>query len=128
MRVESKRHTNAHRPLTSHSPTGVSIPPSPPDFSKPKRDSHLRVSLWSQFADGRRKCGAEEPFLMPCPFANDGLHLCETAIHEQFRSRDVATVIGCEKHHSLGDLIGCTEAAERKNVGNHLPALLAPFY
>ena len=23
MRVESKRHTNAHRPLTPHSPTGV---------------------------------------------------------------------------------------------------------
>jgi len=25
--VDNKRHTNAHRPLTSHSPTGVSIPP-----------------------------------------------------------------------------------------------------
>ena len=30
--VDNKRHTNAHQPLTSHSPTGVSIPPSPPDF------------------------------------------------------------------------------------------------
>jgi hypothetical protein len=27
MRVENKRHTNAHQPLTSHSPMGVSIPP-----------------------------------------------------------------------------------------------------
>jgi hypothetical protein len=26
MRVEIKRHTNAHQPLTSHSPMGVSIP------------------------------------------------------------------------------------------------------
>jgi hypothetical protein len=25
MRVENKRHTNAHQPLTSHSPIGVSI-------------------------------------------------------------------------------------------------------
>jgi hypothetical protein len=29
MRVENKRHTNAHQPLTSLSPIGVSIPPSP---------------------------------------------------------------------------------------------------
>ena len=28
--VDNKRHTNAHQPLTSHSPMGVSIPPSPP--------------------------------------------------------------------------------------------------
>jgi len=27
MPVENKRHTNAHRPLTFNSPTGVSIPP-----------------------------------------------------------------------------------------------------
>jgi hypothetical protein len=27
---------------------------------------------------------------MPCPSATNGLHLCETAIHKQFRSRDVA--------------------------------------
>jgi len=27
MRVENKRHTNAHQPLTFHSPIGVSIPP-----------------------------------------------------------------------------------------------------
>jgi hypothetical protein len=29
-RLENKRHTNTHLPLTSHSPIGVSIPPSPP--------------------------------------------------------------------------------------------------
>src|SRR5256885_6699659 len=46
--------------------------------------------------------------LMPCPSALNGLHLCEAAIHKQFRSRDVAAVVRCEKHHGLGDLIGCT--------------------
>jgi hypothetical protein len=30
--VDNKRHTNAHQPLTSHSPTGVTIPLSPPEF------------------------------------------------------------------------------------------------
>ena len=28
--VDNKRHTSAHLPLTSHSPMGISIPPSPP--------------------------------------------------------------------------------------------------
>ena len=56
-----------------------------------------------------------------------GLHLCEAAIHKQFRSGDVAAVVGCEKHHGPGDLIGCTEPAERNTVGNHLQALLVRF-
>jgi hypothetical protein len=64
---------------------------------------------------------------MPYSSALNGLHLCQTAIHKQFRSRDVAAVVGCEKHHGLGDLIGCTEPAERNSVGNHLQALLADF-
>jgi len=55
------------------------------------------------------------------------LHLCEAAIDKQFRSSDVAAVVGCEKHHGLGDLIGYTEPAERNIVGNHLLALLAHF-
>jgi len=38
--------------------------------------------------------------------AINGLHLREAAIHEQFRSRDVAAVVGCQKHHELSDLIG----------------------
>ena len=42
------------------------------------------------------------------------LHLCEAAIHKQFCSRDVAAVVRGEKHHGLGDLIGCTESAERR--------------
>src|SRR5438094_10655474 len=59
----------------------------------------------------------------PC----NGLHLCEATIHKQFRSRDVAAVVGCEKNHRLGDLIGCTEPAERNVVGNHFLAFLAHF-
>src|SRR5438876_11291944 len=57
--------------------------------------------------------------------ALNGLHLCEAAIHKQFRSRDVAAVVGGEKHHGLGDLIGCTAPAERNTGGQHLPALPA---
>ncbi len=40
-----------------------------------------------------------------------GLDLGETAIHKQFRSRDVAAVVGREKCHGLGDLVGSTEPA-----------------
>jgi hypothetical protein len=64
---------------------------------------------------------------MPRPSVIDRLHLCYAAIHKQFRSRDVAAVVGCEKHHRLGDVIGCTDPAERNNVGNHLQAFLAGF-
>ena len=44
--------------------------------------------------------------------ATGDLHLGETAIHEQLGSRDVAAVVGREKHHGLGDLLGCAEPAE----------------
>jgi hypothetical protein len=64
---------------------------------------------------------------MPCPSAINALHLCDAAIHKQFRSRDVAAVVGCEKHYSLGDLIGRTEPAERNTIGNHRLALFADF-
>jgi hypothetical protein len=37
--------------------------------------------------------------------------LCEATIHKQFRSRDVAAVVGCEKHHGPRDLIGYAEPA-----------------
>ncbi len=29
------------------------------------------------------------------------LHLCHAAIHKQFRSRDVGSVVGCEEHLGL---------------------------
>jgi hypothetical protein len=38
------------------------------------------------------------------PPLRDSLHLREAAIHEQFGSRNVAAVIGWEKHHGLGNL------------------------
>src|SRR5258707_436198 len=50
---------------------------------------------------------------MPCCSAIGGLHLCETAVHEQFCSRDEAAVVGCEKHDGLRYLIGSAEPAER---------------
>src|SRR5262245_15124684 len=56
---------------------------------------------------GAPDCGGRCRFGMP-PL-RDSLHLCEAAIHEQFRSRDVAAVVACEKHHGLGDLLGPTD-------------------
>jgi hypothetical protein len=38
------------------------------------------------------------------PPLRDSLHLREAAIHEQFGSRNVAAVIGCEKNHGFGNL------------------------
>ena len=64
---------------------------------------------------------------MPCTCAINGLHLCDAAIHKQFRSRDVAAVVGCEKHYGLRNLVGCTEPAKRNSAGKHLQALLARF-
>src|SRR5213594_571848 len=56
---------------------------------------------------------------------HSSLHLCDPAIHEQLDSRDVATVVGREEHHRLGNLVGSTEAAEWHRGGDHLRALLA---
>ena len=36
-------------------------------------------------------------------------HLCETTIHKQFRSRDIAAVVGCEKYDGLRDLFWFAE-------------------
>jgi hypothetical protein len=44
-------------------------------------------------------------------FSFKGLNLSETAIHEQFRTRDVTAVGGREKYHGFGDLVGSTEPA-----------------
>ncbi len=58
---------------------------------------------------------------------NDTLHLCEAAIDEQFRSGNIAGVVGCEKHNGLRDFIRCAKPAERNSAGNHLQPLLARF-
>jgi hypothetical protein len=39
MSVENKRHTNAHQPSISLSPTDVSIPPSPPFVRKANKNA-----------------------------------------------------------------------------------------
>ncbi len=49
MRIENKRHTNAHQPLTSHSPTEASIPPSPPDFSNSIQRRDLQTFYQKDF-------------------------------------------------------------------------------
>src|SRR5271168_431619 len=64
-------------------------------------------------------------FLLPRSCATGGLNLRQAAIDEQFRSRDVAGVVGGEKHHGFGDLIGRAESAERDRAGKHLQSLLA---
>ena len=65
---------------------------------------------------------------MPYLFAINGLHFCHAAIHKQFGSRDVAAVVGCEKHCRLGDLIGCTEPAERNTAGGKTTDELTPIF
>jgi hypothetical protein len=40
-RADNKRHTSAYQPLTSHSPIGATIPPSPPDFSFPTKNASI---------------------------------------------------------------------------------------
>ena len=52
-------------------------------------------------------------------------HLCEAAVYKQFRSRDVAAIVGCEKHDGFGSLIGRSEPSERNAFGDHLLAFLA---
>jgi hypothetical protein len=42
--------------------------------------------------------------------------LREAAVHKQFRSSDVAAVVGCEEQHGFRDLVRCTEPAERDTV------------
>jgi len=55
------------------------------------------------------------------------LNLCETAIDEQFRSRDITALVGREKHHGLRDLVGGAESTQRNSAADHLSALLACF-
>ncbi len=55
------------------------------------------------------------------------LHLGKTSVHKQFRSGDVAAVVGREKHHGFRDLVCGPEPAERNILGNRLQTLLARF-
>jgi hypothetical protein len=55
------------------------------------------------------------------------LHLCDAAIHEQFRSRNVAGVVRCEKNYSVAISSGRTEPAERNSIRDRFLALFAHF-
>src|SRR5881409_1699843 len=48
------------------------------------------------------------------------LNLRETAIHEQFRSADVATVVGREKDDGLGNLFRLSQPSKWNGVRKHL--------
>src|SRR2546422_3494055 len=61
------------------------------------------------------------------PSATNALHLGEAAIHEQFRSRDVAAVVGGEEHHGLRDLVRRAEPAEWNTAGNGLDVFIGGF-
>jgi hypothetical protein len=52
-------------------------------------------------------------------------NLCIAAVYKQFSSRDVAAVVGCEKHDGFGSLIRRSEPSERNAFGDHLLAFLA---
>ena len=45
------------------------------------------------------------------------LVLRDTAVDEQFRSRNVAAIVTGEKYRDLRDLIGCSESARRNSAG-----------
>jgi hypothetical protein len=48
--------------------------------------------------------------------------------HKQFRSRDIAAVAGCEKHHDLRDLIGCTEPVPSEGASRLLSGSSTAFW
>jgi hypothetical protein len=54
------------------------------------------------------------------------LNLCESPVDEQLDSCDIA-VIRREKYHGFGNLIGCSEPAERGCGRSQLPSLLTNF-
>src|SRR6516164_6017237 len=51
--------------------------------------------------------------------------LRESSVHEQLDSRDVAGVVGGEKHGCPGDLFGRSKPAERSGSCDELSALIA---
>src|SRR5215471_21827870 len=84
-----------------------SIPPRSHRDGPPPSDAHP--------ADSRQAA----------PYGVNDLHLCDAAVHKQFRPRDVAAVVGSEKNDGPGDLIGRAEPAERNAGENRLQTLSA---
>ena len=73
----------------------------------------------------RKTLPPADPQTMNNSPTNDGLHLCDAAIHKQLRPRNVAAVVGSEKNDCPGDLSGRAEPAERNAGENRLQTLSA---
>src|SRR5207248_197175 len=54
-------------------------------------------------------------------------NLRKTALHKKFRPCDIATLIRCEKHNSISDLIRPAKPAKRDRASDHLAPLLTRF-
>ena len=108
------RHTDAHPPTACPRQLMRSISCSGDLL---RLDSSRIVS-----GSSRRHWG---PFWRVCARGPMTLHLRESTIHEQFDSRDVAAIVGCEKHDGFSSLIGRSEPSERNALGDHLFAFLA---
>src|ERR1700739_256478 len=85
-------------------------------------------SWLSRFGHGRFPGGT---FLRPhdhevhnTPLRSRTARLGKTAVDKQFHSRDVATVIRCEKHHCPSNFVRLAKPAERYCAGYHLATLL----
>jgi hypothetical protein len=50
--------------------------------------------------------------------------LSDAAIHDQFCTRQLAAVVGCEKHHGLGDLVGVPK--RRSDLWSSFPLTINP--
>src|SRR5215467_3971371 len=67
------------------------------------------------------------PLSLPVPWAVRGLHLGEAAVHRQLRSRDVAAVVGGEKHHGPGERTAALVAQLTLFAGGPLLAPMDAF-
>jgi hypothetical protein len=96
---------------------------------RPRNSEFGSDAIWpSNFSIGFRESRFDQFLLIVLEVSVRGpmtLHLRESTIHEQFDSRDVATIVGCEKHDGFGSLIGRSEPSERNAFGDHLLAFLA---
>ena len=106
MSVENKRHTNAHQPFTSLSPTEVSIAPSPPCHYVSGRSLNFSNSIGKSKSFnylGDFVCSVDVSLFSPFPSflpifrakfePNDGLKLSlEQSAHEANKTKAARTV------------------------------------
>src|SRR6266513_1516044 len=93
-----------HVPAMARIPSiGVPVPACNDAQPAMKMKVAARRTEPSRVMESPRCCDARA---RPRVTAGPRLYLSDAAIHEQLRSRDVAGVVGGEKHHGLGDLLG----------------------